>query len=255
MFDNESGIPQVKFADPELMNKLNIPMPPGAQPQTQPNAGAGFDFSKTAQPQVAPQGAPRATPQMQTPNIGLAPDAPQVQNMQPLTAPFVDNSTPAAGESETEKPKEIDTDGPEAAFAQTYDALSKVQRNIVDTMASNLKFADLFQKRRFSLKFNIVPGQLQATFVSMTQEENEQFWQKFRDIQLNKFEVDLMMSLYRCVYTVAELNGNPIPPENRLGIFKSFDTSLIHTLSNYSSLFELAKMKVLYQSFLTIRGE
>jgi len=166
----------------------------------------------------------------------------------PPTSPTQNEATEAA------PAKPAYTDGPEAAFSQAYDNLTKVQRAIVDKMAARLSFDDLFKKRRFQLKFDILPGTLQATFVSMTQEENEIFWKQFRDTALGKFEIELMINLNRCIYTVTELNGSPIPPENRSALFKSFDSALVHTLSNYSSLFELAKMKVLYGNFLEIQG-
>jgi len=242
------GIPQIKFADPELLRKLNIPVPDGMPETPRPMAetsGNMFDFSQGAANKT-PQSATTQSPQFSQPS----PER-QVSPEQQMTA---DESANQDGMSEGMQ-KNINTDGPEAAFAQTYDALSKKQREIVDLMAGQLKFADLFQKRRFSLKFDIVPGQLRVTFVSMSQEENEDFWKKFRDIQLNKFEIELMMNLHRCAYTIAELNNSAIPVNQRLDLFKSFDNSLIHVLANYSSLFELAKMKVLYQSFLAIQGE
>ena len=272
---NQPRIPAVKFADADMMAKMGLPQAPSQFQNPAPQSPITAPQNRAPMPTM-PQMP--AMPQMPTmPQMPAMPQTPAGENMfnfadssseqAPTTNPFVDGpgdpvTPPMPSESGAQIPQpnvpsdQLPVDSPENSFSIAYASLTKVQKDIVDTMASMLRFEDLFQHKRFSLKFTLIPGKLQAHFVSMTAQESEQFWLAFRDTKMGRFELELLMNLYRCAFSITHLNGSEVGQtvEARLNVFRAFDSSMIQTLAVHVSLFEIAKLKVLYQNFLTVRG-
>lgn len=271
MFDNslEAGIPAVKFADPELMRKLDLPNAPipgmpltqGSQmapmaaltPETAVEDSNMFNFSPTdgSVPRAVPPVIPQAASHTTAPSQTLA-----TPNATPNAGAGAENPEQETPETFKQKMSMPSVDGPELAFVNAYAGLSACQRKIVDDMASKLKFADLFQNHRFKIKYDVYPKQLRLTLISMNQGEQEAFWGLFRDTKGCKFEIDVLMDLYRCAYTITQINDSDLPPgmQQRLDLLRGFDASFIRVMANFSTLFEIAKMKILYSNFLTIQG-
>lgn len=254
----KGSIPTVKFADPETMSKMFADTPL-----------ADDDLAAAPPKEITEDGSfpimtPDTTPD--TDNIeGAVNDT--ARDTVNDTARDVEGSLDAPHKAEalnnaiksvnpaSNSPDGLGVDSPDPTFSNTYANLSKAQRRIVDEMAAKLDIMELFKYRRFFLDFTIIPSKLRVRFASITDQESRDLWADLRQYndgsnKVSNLELELILNLKKCQRYVKSINNTDMSPE----VFPTFDSVFISMLANYISLFELAKMKVLYSNFLTVKG-
>ena len=257
------GIPNVRFADPEMLRKMGFPIPEGSGAAAQsPNIPQDFSFDANPNPAqvtspfdtfVAPPpatGQPTNQPLPSMASAGavlpvtgieVAPQAAATQAQAPTAKTDVVGAKPATT-----------LDSSNAMFTDVYRTLTAKQKLIVDDMAGQLDIADLFKTRRFKLNYTLIPGKLKVGFQSMTQQEIQDFWEALSDVKGSNLFIDALVAKKHCARIVVALNNKPIgEPEQREELFGTFDHTFVQLLFDYVKLFEIARMRFLHQGDFT----
>lgn len=224
-----NGIPSVKFADPDILKKMGIM--PGTKPEPQASKNV-TDFSMDSD--------------IENKNITIDTFAPdKIEFEQNKQDDHVAKDT-----ANTDKDTPVNQDS--SNIAAMFNNLSEKQKTIVNNMCRDLNIKDLFTSHRFKLSYNIIPGQLQVTFQSMTQQELSDFWNEFTDIKGSSMYIEALLAVKYCSRVIIALNKKPLPDsvEEREAIFNGFDHIFIQVLFDYAKLFELARLKFLHKENL-----
>jgi hypothetical protein len=146
-------------------------------------------------------------------------------------------------------------DSSSSAFSGLYSGLTIKQKEIVDAMAEKLDIMDLFKKRRFFLKWTIIPKKLVVDMRSQLSDEMKEFWESLAELKGSDFAMRCVIAVKGTARTVYALNNSVLPEslEEREKMLAGFDHTFINLLSDYVNLFEIARMKLLHGGDLVTR--
>ena len=253
-------IPTVRFADPDVLQKMGLPPAPGQPipPAPQQNFGMpGLNPVGQAPAQI-PQMPPRLTPVVpQMPEVPAeAPamfEAPEPRSSEKYVAPETqENMTNPYPETGRIQEPVLSMDSPNPVFNSAYSNLSKLQKKIVDEMIKMMDIRQLFQDRRLTITYPIIQGSLHVTYSSPTQNELLAMWDDMSDVKGNQAFVELTLNVKYCARVVTKLNNQGLGEDfsARESLLSSFDGVMLQTISDYGRLFDLARTKFLHKDHL-----